>query len=189
MTKRHLKTEIENKSTNNIQISDDLADILVFACQRNLTPSGGAMKTKNLCHACNEATYNRLRRLEKLGFLTGYQDGAETYLVHLPTGEYLDRSNFQPTLRREIAKMKQHMNSNPAVEQIVADAIDVPPAKAAQELDKGTVWDQQQMLEAAVDAIQATGSVSVGNYGKIIIRNSPKFWHATGRTVRLFNKP
>ena len=74
------------------------------------------------------------------------------------------------------------------MEQIVATELGVPVAQAQAELSNGTVWERRDKLEKAIDAIRSSGSVNVGSYGKIIIRNSPKFWHGTARTVRLFRK-
>jgi hypothetical protein len=188
MGRKHLIRSVESQSSKNIRIADELAEILVFACRNGVTSRDDALKTKKFTRVCSEATYERLSRLEKFGFLKGFKTGADTHVIHEPSGDYLGRGQLRPRLDGELNSLKGHMKSDMNVNRVVADALDHPPATVQSYLDKGGVWERRQKLEDAVDAIEDDSSLSTGNYGRIIVRNSPKLWFALPRSVSLYNK-
>lgn len=187
MAKPELVTEIENRSNKNIRISDELADVLVYTCANGHVDQGSAITTKQLTKRCTEAKYSRLRRLERLGFLDGYKKGADHFIIHEPTGDYLDRNTFEPRLNAEIRRVQVHINHNSTIKRIAAGELRCSPSRVTAELSNGGVWERRQKLEKVVDGIQATPGVSTAGYGKIIVRSNKKFWYATSRTVSLFN--
>lgn len=188
MSRSTLVTGIENQSKKDIRIADELANIVVFCCQNNYVQGEKAIKTQAITGRCAEATYSRLERLVDMGFLNKQKQGADTWIIHEPTGEFLGATEMAAKLRQEIRSLIRHIKNDNTVKQIAARELSVSPGNVVAEIQRGGDWERRQNLEIVVSAIEEDPRVTKGNYGKVIVRNPPNYYQATGRSVRLFKK-
>ena len=187
MTSDHIKRAVETRATNNVRIADELAEVIVWACNKGYTaPNDDSAKTKAFVDNCTEATYNRLERLNDLGLLYKIDKGPKTYIIHERRDEIVNGENLGPLVDEEIRRVCAHMKRNPLVEWVVAIALREPDPVSA--LPKGPFSEKQENLREAVRAIEESPAVSKDDYGAVIFRNSANEYQATQKAVNLKQK-
>ena len=187
MSKKHITDEVEGRSSKDIRIGPELADILVWLCDNGYTVTNGdTEKTATITNNCSEATYNRLERLTNLDLVNKVDKGPATYIIHERTGEVLNGKTLQPYIDQEIRRLSGHVRADPLIEWVVA--IELDTTTVVNELQSGTVDERRDKLEEAVRAIEDHPAVSKGPYGAVVFRNSSNEYQATKKVERLKSK-
>jgi hypothetical protein len=184
----HVKNELERRSSKNITIGLELAEIIKYLCDNGHVQGGNPIGTDALTSGCQEATYNRLRRLIALGFVQKIDNGANNWIIQTRTGDFLGQGEIRPALNEEIRRLRQHMKSDATVKKLVAGALRTTPSRATTELTSGGIWEVRSNLEDAVEAIEDYPGVSTGPYGKVIVRKPENEYLATTRAELFYNE-
>ena len=188
MGKQHVKNELERRSSKNLTIGLELAEIIKNLCDNGHVQGGNSIGTGALTSGCPEATYSRLQRLIDLGFVQKIDNGASNWIIQTRTGDYLGRGEIRPALNEEIRRLRRHMKSDATVKKLVAGALRTTPSRATNELTSGGIWEVRSNLEDSVEAIEDYPKVSTGQYGKVIVRKPENEYLATTRAEILYNK-
>lgn len=187
MAHDHVERAVEKRAINNVRIADELAEVIVWACNKGFTvPNDDSAKTRTFVDNCTEANYNRLERLENLGLLYKIDKGPKTYIIHERRDEIVNGESLGSLVDEEIRRVCAHMKRDPVVQRVVAAALrERDPVSA---LPKGSVSEKQENLREAVRAIEESSAVSKDNYGAVIFRNSANEYQATRKAVGLKRK-
>lgn len=187
MAHKEIERAVEDRATKDVRIADELAEVIVWACNKGYTvPNEASAKTQTFCDNCTEATYDRLERLADLGLLYKIDKGPRTYIIHERRDEVVNGEDIDALIDEEIRRLCAHMNREPFVEWVVAIGLEEPDPVNA--LPKGTFSERQENLREAVRAIEESSAVSKGNYGAVIFRNPSNKYQATKKAVRLKRK-
>ncbi|ELY39944.1 hypothetical protein C497_04277 [Halalkalicoccus jeotgali B3] len=139
--------------------------------------------------ACPEASYGRLRRLtEEIGLLNETSEGADSYLLNQRTNGRVYGDEMGPAVNDELQRVTQHINRDPHVRQVIAEALEVSPNQVNSVLFEGDLFEKRDRLEETVNAIKANETVQQGDYGRLDWRSTPNVYEATERAVSLHRR-
>jgi hypothetical protein len=186
MTKTQLKSGIEQRAQTNLRIATELTAIVEFLITHGYTPNGPSIKTPDLKSQCPEASYHRIERLhDEIGMVQKFKQGPDTYLIHGQKG-VVNGQGVSQMVNKELQKVAQHVQQDPTVRAVVANARNVQPGQALQGLTSGSFGDRRDRLERIVDAIQNDPSVTQGPYVKIVFRTPANLYRASPLAVQLY---
>lgn len=189
MGRAELQTGIERNANTNLQIGMELADIVEFLIVNGHIPGGPAINTPDLTSQCQQATYQRVRRLvNEMAMVNQFDQGPTTYVIHTRLNEIVNGQNLTRLVNEELDRISTHAQQNPAVRQVVANARGVPVGQALQGLFGGDFIDRRSRLDNLVRAIQSSPNVNQGNYGRIIFRMPPNLYLASPLAVQLYGQ-
>lgn len=189
MAVKDVRRSIEQKSTTNLRIGQELANITVFVVSNGHVPGGSLIETPDLTARCPEASYSRIERLvDEMGMLHKFTNGPKAYLIHQRTNEIVNGEGVSAMVDEELRRLANHVKKDPTVRQIVAATRNVSPGNALQGLFNGDFNERRVRLELLVHAIKNDPRVSQGAYGAIIFRRSPNEYCATPLAVQLYHK-
>ncbi|WP_257300922.1 hypothetical protein [Haloarchaeobius sp. FL176] len=187
MTANDIENELTNRSSKNLRIADDLAEIVVWLCNQGYTvPNDRTVKTATITKRCPEAKYQRLERLVELGMVNKVDKGPRSYIIHERRDEIVNGEDLTALIDEEIRRLCDHIDKDPNIEWVVSVELMDPDPKSA--LRSGSLWERQENLRRAIRAIENESRVSKGNYGVIKVRNSSNEYQATHRAVVLKQK-
>ncbi|ADJ14572.1 hypothetical protein HacjB3_05905 [Halalkalicoccus jeotgali B3] len=93
-----------------------------------------------------------------------------------------------PAVNDELQRVTQHINRDPHVRQVIAEALEVSPNQVNSVLFEGDLFEKRDRLEETVNAIKANETVQQGDYGRLDWRSTPNVYEATERAVSLHRR-
>lgn len=186
MTRAQLKSGIEQRAQTNLRIATELTDIVEFLITNGHTNSDSTIKTPDLKSQCPEASYHRIERLhDEIGMVQKYKQGPSTYLIHGQKG-VVNGQGVSQMVNQELGKVAQHVQQDPAVRAVVANARNVPPGQALQGLTNGNFGDRRDRLERVVTVIENDPNVTKGSYVKIVFRTPANHYCTSPLALQLY---
>jgi hypothetical protein len=185
MSKYHLVVAIERTTTTNIRIAPELADTLVYMCRN--APPGSDMKTSQLEVNCPEATYNRLDRLDEMGFADEVSGNDGRYLVTLQTNDsFHGPGAMSDAVDSELRQLRQHAQNDQQVRQLIASHLGVSQNEVDRALSQGDLTDKVSRLVRVVNEIRAHSTIQQGNYQRLRWQSYSNAYEVTDNTLRLY---
>jgi len=186
MTRPKLKSGIVKRAQTDLRIDQELTDIVEFLITHGYIPGEQAIKTPALKTQCPAASYNRIERLhDPIGMVQKYNKGPDTYLIHTRKDEIVNGQGVSAMVNEELSRIAKHVQQNPALRPVVADARNMGPGQVLQGLTNGGFAQRRDRLERIVDSIKGS-NVSQGPYGKIIFRTPANHYRASPLAVQLY---
>lgn len=188
MSKKHIVDHVDNVKPKN-RSSTKQAEVVEFLDQKGASPNTpDPVRTRVILDNVQSATRTVVKNLVKVGLVEEITPpGSGRYVYHERLGERL-YSDIGSAVKEEQSRLIKHINSDPQIRKVVADALNVQPSNVISRLKQGDTLAQMSTLDYAVMKIERNQNVNKGKYGRMGWRRASNKYRLTQKGEQLYKK-